>query len=132
MGPDMEGTADRRYVVAPPVVIDRRKKKKLSKNISDYLRSEMHLTKAAKHTLDASAAGLAVYQKRRKKVRRKRTGDFSLNLIPHVLDGSAVATRKMSLVPADLFKSFYSKRNAKRAGKGLKTASRFISRTVLP
>lgn len=121
-----------RFKLAQPLVIDRRGKRKRSAYVDEAAHVERHMTRAADRAVKAFDKGVAVYRKGRKKSRRKRSADFVLDIIPHTLDGAAVAARKMSLIPVDLMRAAYTRRSARLVRSNVKAASRIASRVMLP
>ncbi len=120
------------FQLAAPLVIDRRKKRKRSAYVDEAAHFERHLTRAADRMLKAADKGFAVYRKGRKKSRRERSPDYVLDIVPHLLDGSAVAARRMSLIPVDLVRAAYTRRTARLVRGNTKAASRLASRILLP
>ncbi len=130
----MKGNIGRRFEIATPIVLVRRKKKKKkqTKTVREMANVERHLTKAAAQTLEASASGLNRFHKRRNKARGKKPRRYALDFFPHALEASVVTSRKMTSVPVELLKAFYTRRTARLASRGMGSATRAVFRILRP
>ncbi|MCP4428658.1 MAG: hypothetical protein GY803_29580 [Chloroflexi bacterium] len=124
-----------KYALGEPILFDRRRQKKKKKRKStpilrDAQDSERHLRKATRRTLRAADAGLAAYEKARKKSARKRKDGAIISLLPNVAEGSGVALRKMALVPYDLWQAGYTKQTRRLTRRTMRTAVKLAERTL--
>lgn len=122
---------DIRFKLAKPVVFERRKKKKTPKAFDDIAHTERYLTRAVRHTITAAESGLTAYGKAKRKSRSKNGKRYTLDTVPNVAVGSAVAMRKLTIVPIDLMRAFYSSGSRKVMRRGLEAGARAASRLLL-
>lgn len=127
----MQDTKNRQFELTAPFVIKRRRKQKKSKAFKEAVRAEQHVTKAMARVIGATDAGFNAFRKSRKKSQKRVSARYALDIIPNVLDGSAVTMRRMSVVPVDLMKAFYTRRTSKLVRKTVKSASRTVSRALV-
>lgn len=126
----MQENSERHFKLATPIVINRRRKEKKPKAVKEAVRFERHLTKAAARIINASDAGFSAFRKSRRKSQNRDSARYALDIIQNMLDGTAVSLRRMSVVPVDLMKAFYTRRTSKLVRKSVKSASGIVTRTL--
>lgn len=126
----MQDTTGRSFELTAPIIVKRRKKRKKSKSFKEAVRVEQHVTKAMSRVIGATDAGFSAFRKSRKKSQKRESTRYALDIIPNMLDGSAVAMRRLSVVPVDLARAFYTRRTSKLVRKTVKSASRSMSRAL--
>lgn len=127
----MQDTKSRQFELTAPIVVKRRRKQKKSKAFKEAVRAEQHVTKAMARVIGATDAGFNAFRKSRKKSQKRDSARYALDIIPNVLDGSAVTMRRISVVPVDLMKAFYTRRTSKLVRKTVRSASRTVSRALV-
>jgi hypothetical protein len=102
-------TPPRRYILDPPIVLDRRpKKKKRSPSMRDAQEMERHFSRAVHRSIKAADKGMATYRKARKKSAARQRDGALVDFVPNMLRGSATTIRGLSLVPIDLLRAAYT------------------------
>lgn len=120
-----------KYALAEPIVVKRKKKKRASKAYGEFAFTERHLTKAARHTIGAASAGLGRYANAQRKSRKKNGKRYVLDIVPNAVDGSAVAMRKLTVVPVDLMRAAYSPSARKVTRKTVEVGASIASRLLI-
>ncbi len=127
----MQDTNSRQFELTAPIVIKRRRKQKKSKSFEEAVRVERHVTKAMARVIGATDAGFGAFRRSRKKSQKRESARYAMDIIPNLLDASAVTMRGVSVVPVDLMKAFYTRRTSKLVRKTVKSASRAVSRALV-